>query len=379
MAKSYVNRKLRNGDAAEIERIVRDCAPFVVTPSNIKDGEEYDIELLRKESCNTGVELKALLDNNIFTRIIPLINGKQQGKPLDDSQRKACAIMCFLIYAGIEANPVTALWERPSRSSYTKEEEDFLFRIADHLYPQVFSDLALGRIQFITQEVLAQARNAVVNSLQTMENIRSFNYSAVPEQSYKLIYMGLLKVWCINKIKKNKDQKLRLLLDWMYNQTVSCFEVIGYALNLFADNRSGGIFKKINSDKYDTVISNAKNAAWDILQILMLFMGHQNSDRKTIYFFVTRDNHLLNLPRRVLQIYNNSKELKLFIDSSYPQFKYEGFMKSMDRFGNRADNENHKAIVFNSLNDHIFKLECQVRDILATKSKEIEKLHVKEC
>lgn len=366
MAKFYVNRGLKNGDAAEIERIVRDCAPFIVTPSNIEDGQEYDVELLRKESCNTGVELKALLDNNIFTRIIPLINGEQDGKLLDYSQRKACAIMCFLIYAGIEADPAVALWERTiSNVSSDVKKDDFNFRIADHLHPQVFADLALKRTNAVDGSIIKDTIFTVANNQITMRNLQMSDYSNVPEEHYNLIYMGLLKYWVIYQTETNKDKCIIQLIDWMYDKSISFFEVISFALKQFDRNRSGGIFKKINSGDCNKVFKNAKNAAWDIFYIFVLNTMHINTDSKTIYFFASMDKNLLKLPRTAFDLYNNNQHLEDLLNSKYPGFGFEEFMKSMGRFNTRPMREQYISKLMNSLDNSIEELENQVRDMLS--------------
>ena len=363
MSKPYANRELKNGDAVEIERIVRECAPFVVTPSNIED--EYDIELLRKASLTTGVELKVLLDNNIFTQIIPLMNRGQSGKQLNSDQLKACAVMCFLIYAGIEVNPIPALWERPNHYSWSKKDEDLFFRVADHLHPQVFADLALQRICSIDGEIIKEASMAVFNNPKTMMDVHGTSFSNEPNELFNLFLGGVLKVWCINRTGGERNCKLEMLLDWMYNDSILCLEVVALALDLFVDGRSGGIFKKINSSEYRTVVANARNAAWDLLYMNILQRVHAMSGGDTIWFLVTRDNNLLKVSDRIFQLCHYNAKLQTFFDSSYPSFGYEEFMRSMSRFNTRPEREQHISEIMNTLDSGIEQLEKQVQHILA--------------
>ena len=146
MVKDYVKREVKDEDLRILQQLLRARNPIIASPSNIKD--IYDFERYRKENLSTDINLNAFIDNNILTQILPLIDGRKAvGVDLSDSERLSCAIMCFLIYSGIEANPATALFERPIDPNYpTKEKEDYLFRVADHVPPQVYADLALSLI-----------------------------------------------------------------------------------------------------------------------------------------------------------------------------------------------------------------------------------------
>ncbi|MDA3926462.1 MAG: hypothetical protein PF904_17365 [Kiritimatiellae bacterium] len=153
----------------------------------------------------------------------------------------------------------------------------------------------------------------------------------------------------------------------MYNQTILRCEVIGFALKLFANNRSGGIFKRINSKEYDTVIREAKNATWDLVQITLFVECHRNRAPGTIYSFVTRDENLLNLSDSILDLYNDNDAFKASVNSLYPNFGYEEFKKRIEMFGRRPDKDNHIKKVLSSLDETIQGLENQVRDRLSIK------------
>ena len=141
MVKDYVKREVKDEDLRILQQLLRARNPIIASPSNIKD--IYDFERYRKENLSTDINLNAFIDNNIRTQILPLIDGRKAvGVDLSDSEILSCTIMCFLIYSGIEANPATALFERPIDPNYpTKEKEDYLFRVADHVPPQVYACL----------------------------------------------------------------------------------------------------------------------------------------------------------------------------------------------------------------------------------------------
>ena len=106
MVKEYVLRNVDYNDIQEIQKMVRESNLLIPTPSNIND--VYDIERYRQESLFSDAEFKVILDNNIFTQIIPLIDGrKKYGEALTKEAKLICGIMCFLIYAGLETNPVS--------------------------------------------------------------------------------------------------------------------------------------------------------------------------------------------------------------------------------------------------------------------------------
>ena len=254
MAKLYVARELSSEDQQEIQKIVRESGALIATPSNIID--IYDMQRYRQESFTEDTQLKAILDNNIFTQILPFVDGRKTiGEPLSNETKIICGIMCFLIYAGIETNPVIALHERPYNSNFSsKENQDYYFRIADHIHPQVFADLAMGKITDIPEYFFKEARSEVDTNPETQDDIGKASYENKLDERYLLIYMNILKAWLLYKSGKNQIERIKTYLEWSYKYSLSDNISTIFIIILLSDKRIAQMIKKINAKNFDGIL-----------------------------------------------------------------------------------------------------------------------------
>ena len=366
MVKDYVKREVKDEDLRILQQLLRARNPIIASPSNIKD--IYDFERYRKENLSTDINLNAFIDNNILTQILPLIDGRKAvGVDLSDSERLSCAIMCFLIYSGIEANPTTALFERPIDPNYpTKEKEDYLFRVADHVPPQVYADLALGKYSDIPNSVKSSSFVAVDSNDLTQKNIAETSYQKLPEKRWSIIYMNLIKAWLIYREDLTPDQRFEKYLDWYFEHSVSEYACFTFVAIFLSDKRFPKMIKQQNSMNADKIFQNIKNVTWDIFSLSTLIEIHNKTNEDFIWFFCTRDELLTKL---YPEIYRQSdlESCKLFAQEYYSLITINYLHRYSMKINTRTQNERtaHINILASISHSSIKNLEDSVYNLLS--------------
>jgi len=358
MTKTYITRTLTEESRVFVENRLREMKPLVVTPSNMQD--VYDIEYLRKANHSQNIDMWALLDNNIVTQIIPLID-KTRSKPVTEEQRSICSIMSSLIYVGIETNPVSAFYERPNDDRYpSKAQDDVYFRIADHIHPQIFADIAMGKIDEMPLDAIRKATYEVENNPKTQNNINKFTVPQNPDFHYKAFYAVIMKLWILKKRNDNQINRLKEYLEWHHKNLISDSISIIAALQYLSNVGINGFIKGINSESKSKVIKGIKNCAWDIYHLELLSTLHSKSNDDSIWLFCTRDQLLLQLSQNMFQ-FDSVDKIRFFINSFYSDPKaFELFQSYMTKVNNRTNREDHVESVQLNIDMLISELESEV-------------------
>lgn len=288
--------ELKAEDAVEIQRIVKEIGALVCTLSSIQD--IYDLSVYRRAIARRDpMKFWALLDNNIVTQVVSLIGGtRQKGVPLSVETQRICAIMAFLIHARIDTNPEVALFERPAHlNNPDKVTQDKLFRIADHLPAQVFADLALNRICGIPEGQFIAAKRAVDSNPLTQANLKRTNFEHEKDHVFKILHANLLRAWLISHQPGNQAQRLKSFLEWNYNELVSDYVGVIFALIYLSRKRIGGMIKHCDSSDRRLVLKQIENSTWDMYYLAALEELHKRANGNRIWFLCTRDRVLLEV------------------------------------------------------------------------------------
>ena len=368
MNKDYLlleQQAVNSDDFLRIVRMVEKSKCLIGTPSNIRN--LYDPNAYKRASLLGGTELRATLDNNIVTQVLFLVNGrKEKGSPLSEEQKIVCGMMCFFICSGIETDPLPALLERPVDSDFRpKEEENYMFTIADHVPPQVYVDLALGKCSDIPEDQYLLAKNQVDNCSQTQESLRRAIYPDEPDIAYKHIYMSLLKSWLLYKEDISQERKLEKYLDWSFsNSLLQGQPTILFIIIFLSDKRYPKMIKKHNSTSSDVIIKSIKNAVWDLYHLTLLEELHNKTGKKHIWFFCTRDKLLLDISEFLFE-HPSIEETRGFVSGFYKTAAadaVENYIAEVDK--RRADRASHIEIVNENLLSNIENLESEISLIL---------------
>lgn len=367
MVKSYVTREVRPEDWKIIEKMIRQNESIIVSPSNIND--IYDAQRYREENISYNLELKAVLDNNIFTQVLPLLDGrKKYGEPLNEEVKLICGIMCFLKYSGIETNPTLALLERKEVDSISKNQEDYYFRVADHLHPQIFADLALGTICDISRKELDPIKN-YLNSDHVIQKEINQTYKIMEEsQEFQVTYSGVLKSILLYKKESDELARLRLFLNWYYNSSLLGLELFYFTVIFLSNKRIPKMIKKINSSSYEVIIKSILNAVWDLKYLSILYELHQNTPENEIWFLCSRDKVLLKLSKYTFA-FTSEKDIHDFIGEYYPKNKKKAielideYLRKKEQRENTVEGNKHKEKILMELGISISSLEQELKVI----------------
>lgn len=365
------NFDIDSKDMKLIEAMVRESNSLVGSPSNISN--LYDAQRYRNEHFLYDIKLKAVLDNNIFTQILPLVDGRKiKGEPLNKEVKLICAIMCFLKYSGIETIPTLALHERPERLDLTtRNQEDYFFRIAERLHPQIFSNLALGIICDISQEVIDKSKKIIDSNQELLDEISQPFCEMEKSEEFLFTYYGILKAFLLYKKEKNEILRLELFLNWYYSFSLFDPILFFFIVIILSNSRVPKMIKNINSIDFHKIKKSIYNATWD-LKYLSLFQDvHQQSPENEIWFFCTRDKVLLELSSFVFA-FPAVEDIHQFVGEKYSKNKDMAidlvniYMKNIEKRRNSLSIDEHKKKVKNELNSNIYGLEEELKECLKT-------------
>lgn len=364
MNKDYLSRVILDEDIKHVKALVRADGSVLSTPSNIDD--VYDIDTYRNATQAQGVALKAIMDTNIVTRVLPFINGtKQASEPLSSDERKVCALMCFLIHSGIETNPVSAFLERPIVDARpSKEEEDYLFRIADHLPPQIFADLALGKITSIPDKVLEETKESVDSNPETQQDIARTKYSNNRDDGWYLMYMNLLKAWMLYKVESSSRRRIEYYLEWSVENSLSDPVSLTFISLFLSERRLPAMIKKPNNKDPEIIFKNLRNVAWDLYHLSFLIQLNDRSSEKEIWFLCTRDK-LLGKVLEHIWSQTDLDEIKAFASAFYGKKTIKCFYRYYLKTNSREKRSEYIDSVQNNIQKRISELEECSRKLLA--------------
>jgi hypothetical protein len=163
-------------------------------------------------------EVRVLLDRNFLTRIVDLARGKTVNSA-DPLYSLVSAAMSFFIYCDVIIDPAVALYEYGHHQGHSEATDDLsYFRIADHVHPQAFADIALGRSDIIEKYELDTAKGFCENTLESKED----NY-AKQISDWRLNYLFALKIAQLKKLSLLPEQKIEKFLIWMHEETLFSF------------------------------------------------------------------------------------------------------------------------------------------------------------
>lgn len=278
-----------------IKQLVRNNNPFI---STVYLNDIYSLETYMLS--NEDIKLKVLLDNNIFTRLVYLSKGGEiQGTAEEIKTYKVCcAVMCFFVLGNFEIEPNMALYERASKNTHSNAIDDiYNFRVADHIHPMAYANLALGIEKRFRYEEIESAKKLI-----TKDHLETEEYNFTKElDDWKIAYLHLLKVFEIHKSELNDTQKIKLFLEWIINDCSSIPASTIFALLFFSPKSStlGTMLKNINSSNRTKIKDGLKNSAWDLAYITKLRKLSKKQPESIFWFFCTHDKVLQKIAKNL--------------------------------------------------------------------------------
>lgn len=304
MDKSYVaDTIIIPDDYKRITQLLLEADPFVISPSNIK--EKYKVDQYRLASLRGDIELKALLDNNIFTRILSLARGERLAGE-EQSQRVAhiaCAAMCFYIMGGFDIEVNFPMYERAFNNSGDAASDMHYFRIADNLHPQVYANVALGKTDRIRRYDLAFAENEVSKLAQPDCSA----FQRVPLQ-WKHAYLKLLMACMIWKTIPSNLDRVSRYIKWVREQSLFLPAVESFVFLFCSESKMSKMVKGIASDNKDKLIRGIQSAAWDLSYVTYWANKAEQEQGKAIWFLCSNDKVLKRIAESILLVKGHDRD-----------------------------------------------------------------------
>ena len=350
-------------DGTLLEKLLATADPFVKGP--LPPVDKYNLASYIYASTALKKELCALLDNNLTTRVIELAAGVEMPAAPDKKPAYilASAVMGFLIASKFLVDPTMAIYEKASSMGHEAAAEQlFNFRVADHIRPQAWIDLALERKKRITQDEIDLATSYVVNE---PPGIEETNFSKKLD-IWKLNYFFILKAASLWR-KEGCDLKAALtFIDWM--ESDSFFNGIAaiFALVLFSPNRYGKMIKGIESSSARKFQGGLKNAAWDLAYIRYWAKKYKSANEDSFWLLCSND---LALRRVASHIFEDPKlgeaHLSQLLQHYWGQDKAKQILKVYHQAWDRvSSNEAARDAVllprFLNIDDSIAAIEGQL-------------------
>ena len=273
-------------DVTPLEKILATADLFVKGPRPPVD--KYDLKSYIFASTALKKELYALLDNNLTTRVVELATGIEM--PAEANKKPAyvlaSAVMGFLIGAEFLIDPTMAIYEKASSLGHEAAAEQlYKFRIADHIHPQAWIDIALERETRISQDEIELAISYVMKDA---PDIAETNF-AKRLDIWKLNYYFVLKAASLWR-NEHCDVKAALaFIEWMESESFFNNIAAIFTLILFSPKRYGKMIKGIESTSAKKFRDGLKNAAWDLAYIRYWAKKYKDADENSFWLLCSND------------------------------------------------------------------------------------------
>jgi hypothetical protein len=248
----------------------------------------YRTDTYRGEEARHGTTTYILLDRNILTRLVGLI----EGRTATEEHRLAAAVLAFAQCANILIEPSLPMHEvASSESNDAANAELRSFRVADEASPLLYADVALGRRSHLPADALP--------ALVIAEAARDF---ALPLWRWKTNYIFALKLAQLELAELDPEGRMAALLEWMGHEFIIGAAAVAFAHHYLAPGgRRRRMLKKLRSRDRKAAIAGVKNAAWDLNLVSEWTsrIGRQSEERR-LWLLCSRDRVVRDMAAMLL-------------------------------------------------------------------------------
>lgn len=279
-------------DVHDLEHLLREANPFLA--SALDSDDPYSLEPWVVNQASNGLEVRIHMDRNLISRIACLARGEQVRQAEDGVFRLAAGCMAFLITGDAQIEPSMSLYEyAASAGSVASHVQLRDFRVADHIHPQAYLDVALRRRDRIPEWVLAQARELVgARSSPTVD-------FQMPLRHRRRHLPILTKIAVLERGPGSRMEKMEALLTWMETDAYLRALPTLFACIYFGRNRRGRLLKGVRSDSLAKCKAGINNAAWDLTYLSYWADEARQWDPSRLCLFCSADRALLEIGRAV--------------------------------------------------------------------------------
>ena len=294
----YTNPHFDVKDMITIEKIVRDNDSFILSPSSVDD--IYDLMGYISAVQHSRIELRALLDNNILTRVISLALG--DSVPEEENQSKAyilsSAVMAFLIIGRFEIEHRIAIQEQLFSATHSQAESALhQFQVANNIRVREWIDIALGRKKKISSSEIDDSKARIASA--NCENDKVDSSKLISD--WKINYCFVLKAAEIWKSSSNNLNNFCKFIHWMKEEWLFSHCPTIFAMIFFSPNRYPKMIKGINSPLEQKLIQGLQNAAWDLTHIRAWSNFYQSNSLDRLWLLCSNDFALRSITRMIFE------------------------------------------------------------------------------
>ena len=294
-----VHIKISSDDLRMIEQMLRERN--IIRSVYSKDlFDQYSLGDYLEQIHVHESKFTALLDRNIFSDIVAVAKQTDK-KSTTKTQKTACALLAFIQLSNSLVEPGMAIYEYIDSGYYEQAINELsLFRAVDNIHPQIFIDLALGRINSIPSNSLNVLR---VDSIQQLkgEDIHR----------WKLHYGFTLKLVGLEMTGGKPYEKIEAFLKWMYTDYIFSASAVIFGLIYFSDKRITKMVKNINCGDSDKFIKGIRNAAWDMtVAHYWMEKAIEYRTRGDLWLLCTEDKALKEIATSMASTYDSDEDLK---------------------------------------------------------------------
>jgi len=273
-----------------LQELLVKMAPFVANLPQPSD--MYNLEVFLTHHAIGGSRISALLDRNLFSRILDMAKGKN----VDTSKTSvvAAATMAFLIAAKVEIEFNICIYEGISstRDRPTPDEEIKIFHIANNIHPTEYAEIALGNSTRISKKSLDDAQTTVSNNQASRKE-----FVDKPLTEWKRHRLILTKIVLLERdTSLARLEKLKALFQWSMEASFHDEMAIVFATIYFSENRPGKMFKKALSGFSNRCKKSIENTSWDLTYV-SYWVRWSRSDHEKTWMFCSYDHVLLDIAR----------------------------------------------------------------------------------
>lgn len=284
---------LNPDDVPSLERFLSETDPFVATTLDAEN--PYRLVDYLHNARHGEFEVRALLDRNLVSRVVGLASGQSvdHESAEADTYRLAAGCMSFLITSDVQIEPSIAMHEFAAAAPAEAKAQIRPWRVADHVHPQAYLEVALGRDCALDRSARADAWNLMSSRPEEAPPLEK------PLRHFRRHYAALAQVALLERTGAAPMEKLRSLIAW--SRDVAFFDglAICFAIVFFGRHRSGRMLKRVRSADGARCLEGVRNAAWD-LTYLSYWVKYAHEQKSNIWIFATGDRVLASLARAAI-------------------------------------------------------------------------------
>lgn len=214
--------------------------------------DRYDPVVYRDQAARFETSTALLVDRNIVSRWIDMVRGAH---PTAD-HRVAAAVLAFAQCAEIDVEPNIALYELAFTQGQDAAVDELLaFRLADHVDPEYWAEIALDR---------ADAIGELPDGVLLRETDLTIDFT-MKLRRWRRNYILALKIAELELRGGNSVDRMLEMVSWMYGDFLLGGPALALAAHYLAPNSPRKrLLKGLKSPDRERAIAGIRNAAWDL-------------------------------------------------------------------------------------------------------------------